>query len=276
MDQKAGYSKVSVITICYNSVKTLEQTIQSIINQTYRNIEYIIIDGGSTDGTLDIIKKYASEITYWVSEKDNGISDAFNKGLAVATGEIIGILNADDIYTERAIELAVRTLEDNPGIGFVFGDMHHADAGGNIIHKITGDPNYKNSIRFTMPAILHPTVFVRRNVYLKHGYFNLNFKTAMDYEFFLRITVLGAMGMHIPQVLAIMRLGGESTKNITRGCKEVMIASTYYGYNKYLACGRFCIMCVKIYARKLLEKLGLHNVVKLYRYYIDGRYKFSE
>ena len=270
---KKSFTKVSVITVSYNSVETLEQTIQSVLNQTYPNIEYIIIDGGSTDGTVDIIKKYHNKIAYWVSEKDSGISDAFNKGLLVASGDIVGILNADDFYAKEAVEIVVKEFTYNQKIDFVFGDMYHSDESGKILHKVIGNSNYKNEIYYTMPAIFHPTVFVRKDVYNINGSFNLKFKTAMDYEFFLRITVNNAQGLYIPHVLATMRLGGESSQNIIRGRREVMTASIYYGYNRYLAQGRFCIICLKVYVRKLLEKFGLHKIVKLYRFYIDRRYR---
>ena len=273
MNQRKSSTKVSVITVSYNSVETLEQTIQSVLNQTYHNLEYIIIDGGSTDGTVDIINKYHNKITYWVSEKDSGISDAFNKGLLVASGDIVGILNADDIYDKETVEIVAKEFTNDQKVDFVFGDMYLSDKSGNILHKVIGNSNYKNKIYYTMPAIFHPTVFVRKDVYDKNGYFNREYKTAMDYEFFLRITINNAQGLYIPHVLATMRLGGESSQNIIRGRREVMSASIYYGYNKYLAQGRFCIICLKVYVRKLLEKLGLHKVVKLYRLYIDRRYK---
>ena len=116
---------VTIITIVFNGQETLSKAIESVSNQTYPNVEYIIIDGGSTDGTLNIIKKYGDVITKWISEKDRGISDAFNKGLKLAKGEIIGILNADDWYERNAIISVVEAFENNKNIGIAYGWMNY-------------------------------------------------------------------------------------------------------------------------------------------------------
>lgn len=114
MEENNKAPLISIITVVYNGEKYLEQTIQSVINQTYKNIEYIVIDGGSTDGTLDIIKKYEEHISYWVSESDKGLYDAMNKGIGVAKGELIGMINSDDWYELEAVEIMAEAYKNNP------------------------------------------------------------------------------------------------------------------------------------------------------------------
>ncbi|MCL4442314.1 MAG: glycosyltransferase [Firmicutes bacterium] len=269
-----GHLKVSIITISYNSAPVIEQAILSVIGQTYSSIEYIVIDGGSTDGTVDIINKYADKIAFWVSEPDTGISNAWNKGLSRCTGDIVGILNADDTYTPDAVNLAVQELAKNPAAGFVFGDILMYDMQGVPCFRQEGDPGYESTIAFDMPSIPHPTVFMRRAVYQENGGFDEMYRTAMDYEFLLRITVNGVKGTYLPTVLVNMRLGGESDFNYAHGYREVMTASEKYGYNKPMAMTRFYCKCLKTIVRKNLQRIGLDFPVRVYRTYVGRRYKY--
>jgi glycosyltransferase involved in cell wall biosynthesis len=266
---------LTIITASYNSAATIEKTILSVINQTYPNLEYIIIDGASNDGTVEIIKKYESKISYWISEPDKGISDAWNKGLAKATGEIIGLINSDDWYAENAINLAVTTLLNNPRAGFVFGDLLFVGKNGLPEYRQKGDSDYKSTIAFRLPSIPHPTVFVRQAVYRNNGYFNIDYHSCMDYEFFLRLTKSGVLGFYIPEVMAFMRLGGESDRNYWRNYHEGMKASIYYGYNPLLATIRFNAITVKTFIKKLFQQLKLDFLVRLYRIYIGKRYQYD-
>jgi glycosyltransferase involved in cell wall biosynthesis len=266
--------KVSVITVSYNSFRTIEDTIQSIINQTYPAIEYIIIDGGSTDGTIDIIKKYQNRIAYWISERDNGISDAFNKGINKASGEIIGIINSDDIYAPEALTLVVQAFIHHPEIGFIFGDQKFIDKSGKTLFIQKGDPEYQKKIVYEMPLIPHPTVFVRKEVYQQYGGFDQAYKTAMDYEFLLRIIINDVPGLYLPVILALMRLGGESDINYLRSYSEVRKISIRYGYNAYLAWFRYCYKCFKTFIRKGFQTCGLNVVVRWFRVYISRHYQY--
>ena len=266
--------KVSVITICFNSAPVIEEAILSVLGQTYPNIEYIVIDGGSTDGTVDIIKKYADRLSFWVSEPDKGISNAWNKGLAHCTGDIIGILNADDTYTPDAVGTAVKVLLEDPSVGFVFGDVLMCDTKGAPLFRQEGDPQYQSTIAYNMPSIPHPTVFVRRRVYDKYGGFDETFHTAMDYEFLLRITVRGVKGSYIPTVLTHMRLGGESDSNYTRAYEEVRMASVRYGYSKPRAVVRFYYRYIRTSVRKNLERMGLGLPVRWFRACTGSRFKY--
>lgn len=266
--------KVSIVTVCFNSAAFIEDAFLSVFSQTYDDIEYIVIDGGSADGTVDIIKKYADKIAYWCSEPDKGISDAFNKGLARCRGDIIGILNADDRYTPRAAETAVKVLTENPAAGFVFGDAQMCDLAGEPLFRWQGDAGYAFSITYDMPSIPHPTVFVRKAVYEEHGGFDTGYKTAMDYELLLRITLKGVRGIYIPAILAEMRLGGESDRNYKRAYREVLSISVRYGYPRLPAWGWFCYKLVKSFVRRKLQRIGLEAPVRMFRTYVGKRFKY--
>ena len=211
--------KISIITVSFNSEKTIEQTIRSVLSQENVDIEYIIIDGGSTDGTLDIIKKYQDNITSWTSEKDEGIYDAMNKGIKRTTGDVVGILNSDDFYpSSNVLEKIMKCFRDNPTVNACYGDLIFVEK--NNIRNITrywktGDYNRKNlKYGWMMP---HPTFFVRASVYEKVGLFRTDFFIAADYELMIRaLKVHNIKIIYIPEVLACMRTGGYSGKNIFR------------------------------------------------------------
>lgn len=207
--------KVSIITVVYNGAETIEDAIQSVLSQTYSNIEYIIIDGGSTDGTLDIIKKFQKDINYLISERDAGIYDAMNKGINVATGDVIGILNSDDFYYKSStisnvVELIKTSLADG-----IYGDLIYVDRNNpdKTIRYWKAGSYKKSNFRWGwMPP--HPTVFLRKEVYKKFGLFNTHFNSAADYEFLLRIMYKNNVKLdYLPEILTKMRVGGKS--NIT-------------------------------------------------------------
>lgn len=191
--------KVSIITVSYNAVKTIEQTIQSVLKQSYPNIEYLVIDGQSTDGTQRVIEKFRNEIAYYVSEPDQGIYDAMNKGLSHASGDVIGIINSDDWYETDAVEKAVDCFRES-NAGVVFGEIWLIDPNGKK-QSCT-----KNS---TLPP--HPSMFVKREIYQKYGVFNTNYKIAADYELTLRYWAQGVPFAHIDGILANFRALGISS-----------------------------------------------------------------
>ncbi len=195
---------ISIITVVFNGEKHLEQTIQSVINQTYDNVEYIIMDGGSTDGTLDIIKKYEEQIDYWVSEKDNGIYDAMNKGITLATGAIIGLINADDWYEKNTIEEIVDTFNIDSHADIVYGLLRHIK--NNIEYKIEA----QNHNFLCDRMIPHPTCFVKKTVYNKLNNYNIQYRAAADYDFMLRAKSANFNFIKIDEVLANFRIGGIS------------------------------------------------------------------
>lgn len=213
--------KVSIITVCYNSERTIEDTLQSVINQSYPNIEYIVIDGISTDGTLSIINKYKDKITTIVSEKDNGIYDAINKGIKLATGEIIANLNSDDFYIDNNVIADVVTSFEKDKTDTLYADLYYVDAiDTNKIVRYWKSKQYKDGLflKGWMPP--HPTFFVKKEVYEKHGLFDLQFKSAADYEIMLRfIHRFKTSIAYLPRVIVKMRVGGVSNASLKNRIK---------------------------------------------------------
>ena len=173
----------SIITVVLNNEKFIEQTIKSVLNQRYKNFEYIIIDGGSTDNTIEIIKKYKKNIDYWVSEKDKGLYDAFNKGMSVAKGEFIGIINSDDLYTKNSLSIISKYAFNNKKIDFIFGSVkkHWGILHGYKPKKIFYSWGFYSS---------HSTgFFLRREAASKVGLYNIKYKYHADYDYFYRLIV---------------------------------------------------------------------------------------
>ena len=220
----------SIITVVRNGEQTLERTMCSVFSQSYPNIEYIVIDGGSTDGTLDIIRKYDGRIAYWLSEPDHGISDAFNKGIAASTGELIGLLNADDWLSEDQIEQGVKALLVSAA-DFVFGDLLFHDEDGRILYRINGDAGYARIIHSKMPELCHPTVLTWKRVYDRIGLFDTNYRYAMDYEWLLRLHTGGGKGMYVKDIVGHMGIGGASDRSFLKAVKEVRDISVRYGFD---------------------------------------------
>lgn len=201
---------ISIITVVYNGAKTIDQTISSVLNQTYRNIEYIIIDGGSTDGTLDIVKKYDKEIALWISEPDKGLYDAMNKGIIKAKGELIGMINSDDWYEPNAVELVVNAYIENPEKRIFHGDRYDVlKDGTKKLRRF--NPSRLKFIFYGM-TYNHPSMFVHRDIYEKNIY-DTSLRVLSDYEFVLW-NFLNNRNMfnYIPSVYVNYRLEGLSTK----------------------------------------------------------------
>lgn len=212
---------VSIITVCFNSEKTIEDTLKSVTQQNYPNIEYIVIDGGSTDNTLAIINKFRSKISVLISEKDNGIYDAINKGIALATGEIIGNLNSDDFYTDNNVITDVVAHFAQTKANLLYADLYYVDAVNTAkVIRYWKSKSYKNGmfLKGWMPP--HPTFFVKKEVYEKHGWFNLQFKSAADYEIMLRfVHRYNESICYLPRVIVRMRVGGVSNANLKNRLK---------------------------------------------------------
>lgn len=196
---------ISIITVSYNAVSTIEQTISSVINQGFEDYEYIIIDGASTDGTIEIIKKYQDKITYWVSEPDKGIYDAMNKGIKVANGQLISLLNSDDWYEKGALSTVANNFCLNPNVDVFHGLLRFIDAHGNP-DSITG--HYSSFLGIGM--IEHPTCFIKKSVYEKTGKFSLEYRSASDFDWMMKTQRNGAVFFLIPFVLTNFRRGGMS------------------------------------------------------------------
>jgi len=208
--------KISIITVCYNSAATIAQTIDSVLRQTYPEVEFIIIDGASTDYTADVVKSFGRKISHFVSEPDNGIYDAMNKGIQKATGDVIGILNADDFYAADDILQKVVTIFETTDAELVYGDLHYVKQyDTNIVTRKwkAGAATAKSFYRGWMPP--HPTVFVRRALYEKAGLFNTSFKSAADYEMMLRLFLKHqCRAAYLPVLMVKMRAGGVSNLSL--------------------------------------------------------------
>jgi glycosyltransferase len=208
--------KISIITSVWNNKKTIEDAIKSVLSQDYTDIEYIVVDGASSDGTVEVIKKYENQIAKFVSEKDKGIYDGLNKGVDLATGDIIAFLHSDDIYASKTIiSDVVKVFEEND-TDSIYGDLVYVDK--YDTSKIfrywkSGEYSFKKLQNGWMPP--HPTFFVKKEFYDKYGKFDLDFSIAADYDFMLRM--LGKYKIttsYLPKVLYKMRIGGASNRSI--------------------------------------------------------------
>lgn len=217
--------KFSIITSVYNGSDNIREAIESVLSQTYENIEYIVIDGNSTDGTMDIIREYENHIDTIHSQADDGIYDGLNRGIAMATGDIIGFLHADDLYEHpEVIEKIVAVFNDEQ-VDAVYGDLvyvHKEDIGKISRHWESGKFSFRKLKRGWMPP--HPAFFVKREVYEKHGVFDNTLKIAADYDFMLRVlTKHEHTAAYLPEILYRMRTGGASNrslKNILQKSRE--------------------------------------------------------
>lgn len=238
--------KISIITATYNAATTIEDTILSVASQSYPDIEHIIIDGSSTDGTLSFIKKHENKVAKVISEPDNGIYDAMNKGISLATGDMIGMLNSDDFYINNDVISTVVNAFMAKNVDSVFADLVYVRA--DDLDKIV---RYYSSANFNpkkmaygwMPA--HPTFFVKREIYEQYGLYKTDYQIAADYELIARFLVKSKVSYsYIPKVLVKMRTGGASTRNlksnwilnkeIVRACRENGIETNIFKvYSKY-------------------------------------------
>lgn len=223
--------KVSLITVSYNSAKTIEDTLRSVANQTYKHIEHIVIDGSSTDATTAIVKTYPQ--VRLISEKDTGIYDAMNKGIRAATGDIIGILNADDLYFDNTIIENVVRAFGSTSAESLYGDLVYVAQHNTtqVIRTWTAGKYRAGLFRWGwMPP--HPTFFVRRGVYDKHGLFDLRLPLAADYEIMLRFLEGKKIStMYIPYTFVRMRIGGASNKNLANLLQNYRENALAWQYN---------------------------------------------
>ena len=226
--------KVSIVTVTYNSAQTLVDAMKSVLEQTYHDIEYIIVDGASTDSTIDIIRQYELQFKNrlkWISEKDDGIYDAMNKGIQLATGDVVGILNSDDYFTSSDV-IARMVAAFSDGVDAVYGDVHFIHDGelDKVVRYYSSKPFRPFWLRFGfMPA--HPSFYCKREVFEKAGLYKTDYLIGSDYEMMVRLFMVHKINAkYLPLDFVTMRIGGASTagvrsrlqliKDDVRGCRE--------------------------------------------------------
>ncbi|WP_373548916.1 glycosyltransferase family 2 protein [Haliscomenobacter sp.] len=221
--------KISIVTPAFNSAKTIRHTIESVARQTYPNVEYIIVDGGSHDATAKIVAHYADVVDVFISEPDRGVYDAMNKGIRAASGDIVAILNSDDFYTHSHVLEQIATAFQESGTDSVYGDLQYVDQHNPqkvIRHWESGIFQRRSFLAGWMPP--HPAFFVKRAVYQRHGLFNLSLKNSADYELMLRFLYKHQVSVtYVSDVLVRMRVGGLSNatwRSRLRANKEDRVA----------------------------------------------------
>ena len=251
---------VSIITPSYNQARYLEATIQSVLAQDYARIEYIVVDGGSTDGSVQLIKNYQSRLAYWVSEKDNGQADAINKGLARASGEILAWLNSDDYYLPNAISAAVKIFEENADVVMLYGDMLAVDEHGQTTNLLKyRQLSLEDLLCFQI--IGQPAVFFRRAAYEKTGGLDTTFNYLLDHHLWIRLAQHGKI-LHVPQTWAAARYHAEA-KNRAKAAEFGREAFRILGWAKSQPGLSASVARVEIRARASAHRVDA-------RYLLDG------
>ncbi len=249
---------VSIVTPSFNQAPYLEATIRSVLEQDYPNIEYIVIDGGSTDGSVDIIKKYEGKISSWVSESDKGQTDAINKGFAHANGDILAWLNSDDTYNPKAVGEAVKFLIENPAVALVYADCDFIDEHGQIIGRFASRQTDYGKLRSGYVHIPQQTMFFRANYWKELGPLDPSFYFAMDYDLWVRIAKHAPLQYLPGRTWANFRIHTSSKTNVNdeRGWKEMLRVHFRDGGSF------FSPIMAKYYLRKLIGPLWRWRIKK--------------
>lgn len=262
---------VSIVTVVLNAAATLEQTLRSVLSQTYDHVEYIIIDGGSQDSSVDILERYENKLALWISEPDAGISDAFNKGIGFANGEVIGILNAGDWYEPDAVRAAIEIFAQRPDVEVVCGWQQYWK-GDEEEFVFTSDPA-KLTREMT---VNHASMFVKRSVYERLGLFDTTYKYAMDYELALRLIVNDVKFFTVEKVIANMRYEGASHANWQEGLREVKQAKlTYLGQSLNIEV-YYYFQLLRTWIRLSLQRMNASPLIRFYRAHFSALKKIRQ
>jgi glycosyltransferase involved in cell wall biosynthesis len=250
MELKSSEPLVSIVTPSFNQARFIESTIQSVLNQDYPRLEYIIVDGGSTDGSSEIIRKYEKRLAWWVSEKDQGQTDAINKGFAHAKGDILAWLNSDDIYVPGAVTAAVKLLRENSEPGLVYGGANYINEAGDVIGKFPAAQTDYRRLRQGYVHIPQQAAFFRSAIWRAVGPLDPSYYFAMDYDLWVRIAALSQVKF-IPQTWASFRLhsAGKTILADDR-CWPEMLRIHYRDGGSFLS-----VIVAKYYLRKIIAPL---------------------
>jgi glycosyltransferase involved in cell wall biosynthesis len=222
--------KISIITVTRNACRFIEETMQSVFAQTCGAVEYIVVDGASTDGTVDIIGRRSDRLATWLSEPDGGIYDAMNRGIALCRGDLIGIINAGDAYEPDAVERVVEAAFHNPEAGIFHGNVAMLNPDGSFFKLKKPNPDLSQLCRGM--SLYHPTFFVRRRIYEKYGTFDTEFRLAADFDFALRCHLAGVKFHYIDHVISRFRKGGASSVGEREAKAECLRALLKNGFSE--------------------------------------------
>ena len=270
--QPASLPSISVVTVVRNGAEFVGQTIESVLMQRYADVEYIVIDGGSTDGTVEIIKAHEAGIAKWISEKDNGIAEAFNKGVSFSTGDYILVLNADDaLANPDVLKTIAGSIVANDSPVLLYGDC-------DVLDRRTGQVLYRASIDVTRRKLLlgtiipHPSLFAHRSYFQKYGRFDPGFRIAMDYEWMLRGGLRERI-VHVPLLVTNVRNGGISTRDHKRVVEEIIAALKKNGYisSKWAELRMRGYFLSRSFAKSILGGMGLYKAFSHFRNRQQGR-----
>ena len=253
--------KITIVTVCYNSELTIVNTIESIVKQDYDNFEYVIVDGNSTDRTMEIVKKYENQYPFIIaiSEPDNGIADAFNKGIRMATGELIALINSDDALAEGALQLVAETY-DRTNADVIYGDTIVIDKKNGLrMIKKGGDVE---RIKYEMPFI-HQSCHVKKSAYDMWGGYNSEYKICMDYDLIARLYANGCKFAYADGVLSVFSYGGTSCEHPFRTINENFLIARKHGLTLIEEIPYRTIITVRNLFKIILEKLGLWGKLSL-------------